>query len=81
MKYFTNCFVYTIKVVISILSLIYVLPHTESIFIVSLTVSIARIFIVCPAIRHSQLLLCLFLLLYKSINLFCSFTLKPTQCI
>ena len=68
MKYFTYCFVYTIKVVISILSLIYVLPHTESIFIVSLTVSIARIFIVYPAIRHSQLLLALFVSIALQIN-------------
>ena len=65
--------------VIPILGLIYIFPHIDPIFAASLTVPIARTFIVvCPAIGQSQLLLCLFLLLYKSIIHFLSFTLQPT---
>ena len=56
MKYFTNWFVYTIKVGIPIYRLIYIFLHIDPIFVVSLKVSTARIFIVCPAIRQSQLL-------------------------
>ena len=64
MKYFTNWSVYTIKVVIPILRLIYIFIHKDPIFVVSLIVSMiistARIFKVCPAIRQFQLLLCFF---------------------
>ena len=55
MKYFTNWSVYTIKVVIQVLRLIFLFPHIDPVFVVSLIVlmivSTARIFIVCPAIR------------------------------
>ena len=63
MKYFTNWSVYTIKVVIPILRLIYIFLYIDPVFvslIVSMIVSAARIFKVCPAIRQSQLLLCFF---------------------
>ena len=72
MKYFTNWSVYTIKVVMPILRLIYIFLHIDPISVVSLTVPTAHIFIVCPAIIQSQLLLCFFLLLYKSIIHLCS---------
>ena len=62
MKYFTNWSVYTIKVVITILRLIYIFIHKDPIFVVSLIVSMivstTRIFKVCPAIRQFKLLLC-----------------------
>ena len=83
MKYFANWSVYTIKVVIPILRLIYIFIHKDPIFVASLIlsmiVSTARIFEVCPAIRQFQLMLCLFLLLYKSIIHLCSFTLQPAK--
>ena len=64
MNYFTSLSVYTIKVVIPILRLIYILLHKDPIFVVSLIVSMivstARIFKVCPTIRQFQLLLCFF---------------------
>ena len=82
MKYFTNWSVYTIKVVIQILSLIFLFPLIDPIFVVSLIISMivsaARIFEVCPAIRQSQVLLCVFILLYKSMIRLCSFTLQST---
>ena len=82
MKYFTNWSVYTIKVVIQILSLIFLFPLIDPIFVVSLIISMivsaARIFKVCPAIRQSQVLLCVFILLYKSMIRLCSFTLQST---
>ena len=56
MKYFANCSVYTTKVVIPIFPLIYIFLQIDPLLVVSLTVSTARIFIVCPAIRLSQLL-------------------------
>ena len=55
MKYFINWSVYKIKVVIPILRLIYIFIYEDPIFVVSLIVSMivstARIFKVCPAIR------------------------------
>ena len=39
MKYFTNWSVYTIKVVIQILRLIFLFPHIDPTFVVSLIVS------------------------------------------
>ena len=56
MKYFTNWSVYTIKVVIPILHLIYIFPHIDLTFVVSLIKSTTRIFIyvqyfyICPAL-------------------------------
>ena len=45
--------------------LIYIFPHIDPSFVVSLMVSTAYIFIyACPAVRQSQLLLCLFLYLF-----------------
>ena len=82
MKYFTNWSVYTIKVVIQILRLIFLFPHVDPIFVVSLIVSMivstAHTFKVCPAIRQSQHLLWFFIFLYKSIIHFCSSTLQST---
>ena len=57
MKYFADWSVYTIKVVILILRLIYIFLHIDPIIVVSLIVSMivspSHIFIACPGIRKS----------------------------
>ena len=75
MKYFTNRSVYTIKVVMPILDMIYIFPHIDPPFIVSLIESIASIFIyVQPLDSLNYCFVYFYGFTNQSFIHFCSFT-------